>query len=120
MLGVVSFIFCFPQSQDSSGNKPTKLVSMVTAVKRNHDSDAEAYILQPPSNNHRGLHLTVLYMATSMRGGLNTRKCSCLSVLIASTHSLRAISLRGVCGVGVCVSGRVGCVRVFTVLKLSL
>ncbi len=59
MLGVVSFIFCFPQSQDSSGNKPTKLVSMVIAVKRYHDSGAEAYHLQPPSNNHRGLHLTV-------------------------------------------------------------
>ena len=45
---VVSFIFCYPQSQDSSGNKPTKLVSMVTAVKRNHDSGAEAYHPQPP------------------------------------------------------------------------
>ncbi|XP_064405216.1 disks large homolog 5-like isoform X2 [Halichondria panicea] len=39
---------CETESQDSSGNKPTKLVSMVTAVKRNHDSGAEAYHPQPP------------------------------------------------------------------------
>ncbi len=87
----------------------------------------------PPSNNHRGLHLTVLYTATSMRGGLSTRKCSCPSVLIVSTRSLRAISLRGVCGVGVsvlcvrwdcvcvCVCGAgVWSVRVFTVWELHV
>ena len=95
----------------------TKLVSMVTAVKRNHDSGAEAYHLQPPSNNNRGLHLTVLYMATSMRGGLNTRKCSCLSVLIAS---LRAISLRRVCGVGVCEWAFRVCVCVHSLKAFSL
>ncbi len=48
------------------------------------------------------------------------RKCSCLSVLIASTHSLKAISLRGVwCG-RVCEWACRVCVCVHSLRAISL